>query len=161
MIQMLRRKSLICTFAAFGMAVMLAACEQGREGQQGGTLLGAALGAYVGSKVGGGTTGAVVGALAGAYLGGELGGRLDGRDREAMQSTTQQALSSAQPGDTSRWNNPDSGNSGTITPQQQFTDEAGRECREFQQTVSVQDDTQTAYGTACRQSDGTWRVVSG
>lgn len=142
-------------------ALLLGACEQGREGEQAGTLIGAAAGALLGREVGGGSIGMVVGAVAGAYLGGELGQQLDGRDRQAMQSTTQQALATNEAGNTSRWTNPDSGNSGTITPQHQFTDDDGRICREFQQTVSVADDTQTAYGTACRQPDGTWRVISG
>jgi hypothetical protein len=33
------------------------------------------------------------------------------------------------------------------------------ECREFQQTITVGGQTQEAYGTACRQSDGSWKIV--
>jgi hypothetical protein len=32
-------------------------------------------------------------------------------------------------------------------------------CREFSQTVRIGDRTQESYGTACLQSDGTWRIV--
>ena len=33
-------------------------------------------------------------------------------------------------------------------------------CREFQQTITVGGRTETAYGTACRQPDGDWKIVS-
>ncbi|RMF08746.1 MAG: glycine zipper 2TM domain-containing protein [Alphaproteobacteria bacterium] len=151
---------LLVVFSCIG-ALLLSACEQGREGEQAGTLIGAAAGALLGREIGGGSVGMVVGAVAGAYLGGQLGKKLDRKDREAMERTTQQALTTSPPGTTSRWTNPDSGNSGTVTPQQSFTNDNGQECREFQQTVTVDSETQTAYGTACRQPDGTWRVVSG
>ena len=37
----------------------------------------------------------------------------------------------------------------------------GTYCREFQQTVTVGGRTEEAYGTACRQPDGSWKIVSG
>ncbi len=142
-------------------ALLLSACEQGREKEQAGTLIGAAAGAFLGREVVGGDVGMIIGAVAGAYLGGQLGKKLDRADRQAMERTTQQSLTSSPAGTTSKWTNPDSGNSGTVTPQQQFTSKDGKECREFQQTVTVEKQTQTAYGTACRQPDGTWKVVNG
>lgn len=33
-------------------------------------------------------------------------------------------------------------------------------CREFQQKILIDGKEQSAYGTACRQPDGSWRVVS-
>jgi surface antigen len=36
----------------------------------------------------------------------------------------------------------------------------GAYCREFQQTVSIGGREERAYGTACRQPDGSWKVVS-
>lgn len=153
-------RRIFVVFSIIG-ALLLSACEEGREREQAGTLIGAAAGALLGREVVGGSVGMVIGAVAGAYLGGQLGKKLDEKDRRAMEYTTQQALSSSDAGATSRWTNPDSGNSGTVTPQQAFTNDDGQECREFQQTVTVESETQTAYGTACRQPDGTWRVVSG
>ncbi len=35
----------------------------------------------------------------------------------------------------------------------------GNECREFQQTITIAGQTHKAYGTACRQADGTWKIV--
>ena len=35
----------------------------------------------------------------------------------------------------------------------------GSQCREFQQTVMVDGRSEQIYGTACRQPDGTWKVI--
>lgn len=32
-------------------------------------------------------------------------------------------------------------------------------CREFQQTVTIDGDDRQAFGTTCQQPDGTWRVM--
>jgi hypothetical protein len=37
---------------------------------------------------------------------------------------------------------------------------AGGPCREFQETIMIGGKPQRAYGTACRQPDGTWKRVS-
>lgn len=36
---------------------------------------------------------------------------------------------------------------------------AGQECREYRSTVNVGGVRQPIYGTACRQPDGSWRIV--
>ena len=36
---------------------------------------------------------------------------------------------------------------------------AVRECREFQQTLVVNGQEQPGYGKACRQPDGSWKIV--
>jgi surface antigen len=33
------------------------------------------------------------------------------------------------------------------------------ECREFQQDVTIAGERVKAFGTACRQPDGTWKIV--
>ena len=45
---------------------------------------------------------------------------------------------------------------GTVSP---IPGPARPECREFQQTITIGGQPQRAYGTACRQADGTWRIV--
>lgn len=57
-----------------------------------------------------------------------------------------------------RWNNGDA--YGTVTPTRDGRDADGRYCREFQQKVKVGGQKSQAYGTACRQPDGTWQIVS-
>ena len=61
-------------------------------------------------------------------------------------------------GQTIAWNNPDSGNSGTVTPVRDGTSSEGKYCREYQQTVVIGGKTEEAYGTACRQEDGSWEI---
>ncbi len=149
--------------SVLAIAVMLGACagDQGQK-QTGGTLLGAGLGALAGSQIGSGSgqlVAVAVGALAGAYLGGEVGKSLDKADRIAMQNTTQRALETAPSGQQVAWRNPDSGNSGTIEPRRAVQESSGQYCREYQQTITVDGRSEQAYGKACRQPDGSWKIV--
>lgn len=126
-----------------------------------GTLLGAGLGALVGSQVGGGTgqlAAVAIGALGGAYLGGEIGRSLDRADKAYAERAAQSALEYTGTGQTARWRNPDSGHSGTFTPTRTYRTASGGNCREYQTTVTVGGQSKDAYGTACRQGDGTWKI---
>jgi surface antigen len=58
------------------------------------------------------------------------------------------------------WRNPDSGHSGTITPVRTYQTSAGTHCREYQQTVVIGGEKHQGYGTACRQPDGSWKIVN-
>jgi surface antigen len=143
------------------MTFSLAACEEGHEGRDTGTLIGAGAGLLIGSQVGGGgrVLAIVGGTLAGAWLGREVGKSLDHKDRAAMEQSTQHSLASSPAGTKSTWKNPDSGHSGTVTPQKIFHNQDGEKCREYHQTVNAEGRTETAYGTACQQKDGSWKVV--
>ena len=146
------------------MSVSLAACETTGTKEKGGILLGAVGGALLGSTLGSGTGKTVAipaGTLLGALLGSEIGRSLDNADRQAMQQTTNEALESQPSGNTSTWRNPDSGNSGTVTPQPSYQNATGQYCREYEQTITVAGKTEAAYGTACRQPDGSWKIVNG
>jgi surface antigen len=126
-----------------------------------GTLAGAGLGGLAGAQFGRGSgqlAATAIGALAGAYFGNQVGRSLDRADQLAMQQTTQTTLETIPSGRASTWRNPDSGNSGTITPQPAFQSN-GTFCREYSQTITVGGRTEEGVGTACRQPDGSWRVV--
>jgi len=151
--------------------VSLGACERGsKEGA--GTLFGALAGAALGAAVSSGHHGrygrhrgpdgfaVVAGAMMGAAVGNSIGRSLDNADRRAMRVSHQYALESSPSGRTSRWSNPDSGNYGTYTPQPAEENRDGRYCREYQQTITVGGKTENAYGKACRQPDGAWKIVS-
>jgi surface antigen len=124
-----------------------------------GAATGAAAGGLIGAAAGGGTTGIIGGVLLGGLMGGAIGNALDQRDRELALQSSQYALESTQTGTTSNWQNPDSGNSGSITPTRTYQNAGGQYCREFQQTIVVGGERQQGYGTACRQPDGSWRIV--
>ncbi len=98
--------------------------------------------------------------LAGAAAGAAVGKLLDRADRLAMQQTYNSALETGRTNQTSTWRNPDSGHSGTVTPIKTYRTSGGQYCREYQQTVNIGGRTEQAYGTACRQPDGSWKVVN-
>lgn len=166
--------NLIAALAA--SALMLSACQQpmGRSGggitqggssinkQDVGTLAGAIGGGIIGSNVGGGK-GAIAGTIAGTLLGGaigsSIGASLDRADMQYYNTTSQRALETAQPGTTLPWENPQTGNYGSVTPRNYYRNDDGQYCREYSQTITVGGRTERGYGTACRQSDGTWRIV--
>lgn len=145
-------------------AVALAACtsDAGRK-ETAGTVLGGVAGAVLGSQVGGGSgriIATAVGTLAGAMIGAEVGRSLDRADQQAMVAAEQKAHS-APIGETIVWNNPDSGNSGSVTPIRDGRNaQTNAYCREYQTNVIIDGREQTAYGTACQQPDGSWKVVS-
>lgn len=146
------------------VALSLAACQSGAGPKQNiGTIGGAVAGGLAGSAIGGGTgrlwaTGA--GVLLGGLLGSEVGKSLDRADQQYMSQSTQSALERGPAGAPVEWRNPDSGHYGTVTPQRAYQDN-GTYCREYTQTVNVGGRSERAYGTACRQPDGTWQIVNG
>jgi len=139
-------------------------CSRTSSGAIFGTLAGAALGGFVGSQIGGKGTSGLVGTGAGVFIGGllgnELGRHMSCEDRQMAGGTTQRTLETQPSGTQVNWNNPDSGNAGTVTPTHTYQTANGTYCREFQQTISVNGENRQAYGTACRQPDGTWKIVS-
>ncbi|GGB58310.1 17 kDa surface antigen [Tistrella bauzanensis] len=145
-------------------ALALGACSSDMGTKEGvGSVLGAVGGAVAGSQFGKGTgqiAAAAVGTLVGAYLGNEVGKSLDRADRVEAQAASQRALESNPTGQSTSWSNPDSGHSGTITPVKTYQNPNGDYCREFTQRVNVGGQTEEAYGTACRQPDGSWRIVN-
>ena len=144
------------------VAMAASACTPGREKEETGTVVGAGAGAAIGSMIGkgGGNIAAmVIGGLLGGYIGNTIGRQLDDRDRMMHDQAAQQALA-APVGQKITWNNPESGHSGTVVTTRDGTDQSGAYCREYQQTVVVGGQTQQAYGTACRQPDGSWKIVS-
>ena len=154
--------------AALGIAlagmVGLGACSQNAGDKETlGSLGGAALGGLAGAQIGSGSgqlAATAVGALLGFFIGSEVGKSLDKADPLYAERTADQALETNPTGQSSTWNNPDSGNSGTFTPTRTSYTDSGQPCREYQQTVTIGGETQQAYGTACRQADGSWRIVN-
>ncbi len=154
---------------------LLAACTQpsgqpnggvmqggGLNKQDIGTVIGGVAGGVLGHQIGGGkgkTAATIAGTLLGAALGGSVGESLDRADMTYYQQTSQQALESGQTGQSMPWSNPQSGNSGTVTPGNYYKTASNQYCREYSQTITVGGKTQRGYGTACRQPDGTWQIV--
>lgn len=151
-------------FSAFIIAVAtLIGCtnqsgEINKQGMVG--VLGAVGGGAAGSQFGKGT-GRTMSIIAGSILGGlagsEVGKSLDKADIAYHDRTNQRALENNKSGVASTWKNPDSGASGTVTPTK-TVQHNGQVCREYTQSISVGGQAQKAFGTACRQPDGSWQI---
>ena len=128
--------------AAAAIALTTAACENSSLGgtkQTIGTLGGAAAGGLFGAQFGSGSgqlAATAAGALLGAYVGSEIGRTMDEVDRMKADQAVNKAHA-APIGETIRWNNPDTGNSGTVRAVRDGTSESGRYCREFLQTIAI------------------------
>jgi surface antigen len=123
-----------------------------------GTVSGGVIGGLVGSRFGGGSgqvVAAAGGALLGAYLGGQIGKTMDRVDRLEMQ----RALETAPTGRPVTWSNPDNGNRYTVQPTKTYYQNK-QPCREYTTKALIGGKTQEIYGKACRQADGSWKVVS-
>lgn len=142
--------------------MMLASCAGEGNKQTAGALIGAGAGGLVGSRFGKGegrllATG--IGAVAGALIGGQIGKSLDDKDRQLLALSSQKAFETSPSGRTTEWHNPDSGHHGSIVPREAYQNNRGQYCREYTQEVVVGGQVETAYGTACRQPDGQWKIV--
>jgi len=131
--------------------------------QTGGAIVGGVIGAAVGSQLGKGTgklAAVGVGTLIGALIGADMGRSVDAVDRTYATGSMGQALEATPTCTTVTWNNPQTGSYGSITPVNTYEAAPGRYCREYQQQVVIGGQVENAYGTACRQPDGSWEIVA-
>ena len=145
-----------------GAVFAISGCDtlQTKEGQ--GTVFGGLAGAALGSQIGHGWGTALAmtaGVVGGARLGQRLGQRLDKADQFEQQQAAGRAFEGAPSGQPVPWSNPDSGNSGEVTPTRTYQRADGTYCREFASKVVIEGQSETVYGTACRNPDGTWHTV--
>lgn len=132
------------------------------DGRTLGMVVGATIGLVLGSKIGSGTgktLGTALGAVAGGWLGGEFGARLTQKDRAYLEETTRDTLEYGRTGETKKWHNPDSGHSGTVTPVRTYETASATPCRTFETAVLIDGASEVATGEACRQPDGSWKIV--
>jgi surface antigen len=134
----------------------LAACENPPTKEQKGGVAGAVVGGVVGSTIGGGT-GRTVAIIAGTVAGAVIGGRIGSKMDEADKLKAAQALESTPTGQHSTWQNPDTGARYTMTPTKTYEASAGP-CRDFTVNADVDGKAEKVSGTACRQSDGSWKT---
>jgi surface antigen len=124
-----------------------------------GGLLGGAAGGLIGSQIGSGK-GQLAAVAGGALLGFLVGNNIGRSMDETDQTCLTQSLEHAEDGQKIAWNNPDSGARYQITPTKTVQVADNRYCREYTSTATIGGKTETTYGRACRQPDGSWRLVS-
>ena len=157
----------ILTLLLFGiLSLSLAGCQSDPFNQQtsnsgvnkagAGTLAGAAVGGLVGNQFGHGK-GKTLATIGGAILGGVLGNRIGNSLDQSDEIKANQALERNQ---ASSWRNSNNNSDVTVTPTRSYANNTGQTCREYDTTVTIDGRLQRAHGNACRQSDGTWQIVS-
>lgn len=166
-------------------AVLLAGCTGGyREDRYGntyydgcrgdaavGTVVGGAAGGVIGNQFGSGSgrTAATIGGVILGAIAGNAIARDACRDERAdayyYNRSYYDAFDRPRYGERYEWHNPHTGHYGYVTPRRAYAD--GRrwgyrgECREFTQEIYIDDyRSEEVTGVACRQDDGSWRVVS-
>jgi surface antigen len=155
--------------------IMLGGCQQGGNGfgsneQLLGALLGGAAGGAIGSQVATGDTRiatTLVGTLVGGYLGYEIASRLTREDQTQLGAATEEALGAPEAGEPVEWQNPESGNSGTVVAGDVYVRPASATkasplpCRDVEQTIVLADGTsETVTTTACQSESGTWELTA-
>ena len=135
-----------------------------------GTGLGAIIGGVIGNQFGrgGGRTAATFG---GIILGGIAGNaiardscRNERADAYYYNRAYYDGFENPEYGRSYDWRNPYNGDYGYMSPVRDY-DEGyrcgydGSQCREFRQTIYIDGRRADGYGTACRDSDGSWRIV--
>ncbi len=135
----------------------------GRHGPEadGGHAGRAALGGFVGSQIGGGSgqlAAVAVGTLAGAFLGSQLGRSLDQRDREYASRAQYNAV---QYGTPYNWRNPQVGQLRHCAARARLmARHTANSAANTRTRFTSADGASSAYGTACLQPDGSWRITS-
>lgn len=145
---------LLCCGIVAGSLLMTGCNADGSANNQDiGTITGGVIGGLIGSQFGAGTgqiAAAAGGAVVGAFLGNKIGASMDKTD----QLATQQALDTSKP---KTWESRN-GNTYTVTPKKTYT-KNNQTCREYTTTATIDGKAETIKGTACRQSDGTWKAT--
>ena len=151
------------------VVVFLGACANDPEasnvlGRSLGAGVGAVAGGYLGNKIGTGTANTIattVGVAMGAYFGGRLFDKLSRGDLNLASAAQSAALENAPSGKAVTWSNPDSGTAGMATAKPAFEKKGVGPCRPFTHLIQQGSKKETVEGVACRNPDGSWRVLEG
>ncbi len=85
--------------------------------------------------------------------------QMSDQDVELAVAAMQESLTNDLPGEVTSWENPATGNSGTITQGGVFVTDQGVFCRDYEERLFVGGVVGITANTACRGADGTWQLV--
>ena len=145
-----------CRFLLLAVSLMfLNGCA---SQQQTGTIIGGVTGALIGSVIGDGSgqdVAIAAGAIAGSLIGSTVGQRFDDQDQGRIAYSTQRNQRSS-------WTSSTTGHRLTVVPSSTLApSSSNQQCREFTVDTEIGERTESAYGTACRQHDGSWKIIAG
>ena len=124
-----------------------------------GTVVGGIIGGILGSNVGKGkgkTLATIAGVMVGATIGNSVGEAMDDADKYCAG----QAFSTAQDSQSVAWVNPDTQRRYTVTPNNSYTRDNGRYCRDYTSSVVINGEQRQATGTACKDNSGNWQIIN-
>ncbi len=153
------------TIAAVTFTALVAAGCSPTAGprESSGGLIGGLAGAAIGSQIGGGTeervAAAVVGGVLGSLIGAQIGRDLDELDRQRALEAEYRALEYGRAGRPVVWRNDNTGHYGEVVAGPGY-EVNSLDCRDYTHTIYIDGRPQVAKGTACRQPDGSWQIVS-
>jgi len=140
-------------YASLPVNVQTGSCNREMIGR----ILGGATGGLVGAQVSDSSNrllAVAAGTVVGALIGGEIGHEMDRSDKLCVDQT----LEHAPDGTKIHWN--DGNQQYTVTPEKTEQNSNGQYCREYTMQSNVSGQNKQVYGKACRQPDGSWRIVS-
>jgi surface antigen len=139
------------------LTLMLPGCAAQGPREESGMVIGGLLGGLLGAQTGDHhirSAAIVAGTLIGASIGGSIGAYMDETDRLHMGQT----LETVRTGVPSTWHNPDTDVEYQLTPTSTYETAQGP-CREYTMDALIGGKREQVYGTACRQADGSWKIV--
>ena len=140
------------------LAVSLMVLSGCASQQQKGTIIGGVTGALIGSVIGDGSgqnVAIAAGAIAGSLIGSSIGQRFDEQDQSRIAYSMERNQRSS-------WTNSTTGHRYTVMPSStRAPSSSNQQCREFTVDTEIGNRTESAYGTACRQVDGSWKIIAG
>ncbi len=146
---------MVFVVAAFLAAFLSGCANQGKAEQ--GAIIGGLGGAAVGGQLGPDDDrrkSALIGAGIGAVLGYMIGNEWEKYDQRRLNRT----LETSPSGQTTEWENPDTGNQYMATPEPAYRRD-GRVYRDVEIDAHVDGRRETVHAKAYRDSDGTWQLV--
>lgn len=130
----------------------LSSCAELSKGISGAGL-GAAGGALIGQAIGHNTESTLIGAAVGTMAGYIVGNEMDKADQTQLNSVYE----TGQSGQPVVWQNPDSGNTYTVTPQPVLGGKRGV-CRKAEIEAVIDGQREVTMATACRDHNGQWEL---
>jgi len=94
-----------------------------------------------------------------AAISGNVGGDI-GKLSDADAVKVNQVLEANKTGQITSWNDAGTSTTFSVTPTRTFASPTGEPCRDFTTTAANNGQTKQSYGTACRDSNGQWHIVS-
>lgn len=101
----------------------------------------------------------VITALGGGLIGGKIGSDLSSRDRRKALEAEYKALEYGQSGQVIAWKSDRGEDRGEVIAAQPYR-VGSQDCRQYVHTLYTGQASQTARGTACRNSDGSWSLLN-